>query len=104
MNLIRPWRIQGEGFLRAIGGVESVDHHQPLIITLATKADEPAWTLSRQSHCFHGPASLPTPPDAGNSGTENAYEDYCRAGGVADPRRPERVLDVRRRLHYYAEI
>lgn len=34
------------GLLRAIGGVQSVEHHQPPIVALATQADEPAWKLS----------------------------------------------------------
>lgn len=35
-----------EEVLRAIEGVQSVEHHQPLIIALATQADEPARTFS----------------------------------------------------------
>jgi len=34
------------GLLRAIEGVQSMEHHQPLIIALATQAGKPAWTLS----------------------------------------------------------
>jgi len=36
--------------------------------------------------------------------TEQAYEDYYRAGRVADPTRPRHILEIRLRLYDYASI